>query len=240
MSFGCEPKWIGDTGIWLEANRFPVHCRVDNALSEIMRESLDQSPTASWIGQDCLYNSRLRWLQMREIRIEGSPGKRLARRQIKGSIRWHEPTGGQLIARFPYFRCGYRDLCHFRISTLGQRKPEVGVRAESVWQGARAGIFTFNLRGELRALDRVTHPNPEVARPARQHRLIVGRCLKLAADAIDALLNDTPRPIVNETMNRVAEAVAGLEEILAATKYESRLADPTGKREQQGYAASGW
>jgi len=41
-------------------------------------------------------------------------------------------------------------------------------------------------------------------------------------------------------MNRVAEAVAGLEEILAATKYESRLADPTGKREQQGYAASGW
>src|SRR4029453_7947415 len=232
MSFGSGPEWVGDTGIRLEANRLPVHWGVDNTLSEIMRESLDQSSTASWIGQDCLHNSALRWLQMREIRIEASAGKRLARRQFKGSIRWHEPAGGQLIARFPYLRCGHRDLCHFRISAVGQREPQVGVRAESVRQGVHAGIFTFNLRGELQALDRVTHPNPEVARPARQHRPIVGRCLKLAADAVDALLNGTPRPVINETMNRVAEAVAGLEKVLAATEHEARLADPTGEREQ--------
>src|SRR5262249_15668002 len=239
VSFGSEPEWIRDTGIWLEANRLTVHWRVGHTLSEIMRKSLNQSSTAAWIGQDCLHNPVLRWLQMREICIEPSAGKRLARRQIKRSIRRQQPAHGELIARFPYFRCGHRDLCHFRISAVNKRQPEVGVRAESVRQGAHAGIFTFNLRGELQALDRISHPNPEVARPARQHRPIVGRCLKLAADAVDPLLHGTPRPVINETMNRIAEAVAGLEGVLAATERESRFADPTWEREQQGHATSG-
>ncbi len=31
--------------------------------------------------------------------------------------------------------------------------------------GAYSGIFTFNLRGELQTLDRVTRANPEIAGP---------------------------------------------------------------------------
>src|SRR5215467_6688394 len=174
---------------------------IDHTLSEVVREGLDQSSTTSWIGQNCLYNPALRWMQIREIRIEPSAGKRLGRRQIKVSLRWQQPAGGQLIARFPHFRCRYRDLCHFRISTVRQREPEVGVHAESVRQRTCAGIFTFNLCGELRAIDRVTHANPEVARPPCEHSLIVAGSVKLTADAVDTLLNGTPRPVVHEAMN---------------------------------------
>src|SRR5262249_41528511 len=92
----------------------------------------------------------------------------------------------------------------------------------------------------LQALDHVTHANPEVARPTREHGLIVDGCLKLAADAVDVLLNCTPRPVVNETMNRVAEGIAQLEQVLATAECESRLADAAREREQQGYATSGW
>src|SRR6476646_1136396 len=101
---------------------------VDHTLSEILPEGLDEFSTASWIGKDGLHNAVLRWLQMREIRIETSPGKRLARCQIKVAIGSQQLAGGQLVMRFPYLHCRYRDLCHFRISAVGQRQPEVGVR----------------------------------------------------------------------------------------------------------------
>jgi len=37
--------------------------------------------------------------------------------------------------------------------------------------------------------------------------------LELAADAVDTLLNGTPRPVVDKPVNRVAEAVARLEDL---------------------------
>src|SRR5690242_6285159 len=102
MSFGSESEWVGDTGIRLEANRLPVPWCVDHTLSEILREGLSQSSTASRIGQDCFHNPAFRWLEMREIRIELSARKRLGGCQIKVSFRWQQLAGRQLIARFPY------------------------------------------------------------------------------------------------------------------------------------------
>jgi hypothetical protein len=171
--------------------------------------------------------------------MNGEPLKE-GRGQVQGSVHWQQAACGQLITRFPYFCRWQRDLCHFGISAVGQREPEVGMQAESVRQGTFASIFTFNLRSQLQVLDRVTHADPEVAGPPREHRPIVARRLKLAAHAVDALLNGSPRPVVNETMNRVAEGVGWLEQVLVATEHELRFADPTREREQQGYATSGW
>src|SRR5215471_18043436 len=54
------------------------------------------------------------------------------------------------------------------------------------------------------------------------------------------MLNNPPRPVVREAMNCIAGAVGGFEQILTATEREPRIANPTGKREQQGYATSRW